>query len=1092
MDAVLAIYGSHNSTISLALNGNIVEVVEIERLVNKKNASLFFYEPTQVQNSKEVLLTVKELFKDKYNIDHFSFCYYDMVDLDMVKEVYSADEYIQTSHHRNHSCSSLYQSTHEEALVLSFDGGGNDGWFRLFRHKRKEEPENILDLQINYGVCYGMVGHFVSELKHEEDYLRGNLVYAGKLMGLAGYGVVRQEWLEEFEKWYDLPSGVEHETLFEEMLNRLNIPLNDNKLANSKDSKDLAATNQFMLEEKILKLINPHLDSYPDLPIHITGGGGLNILFNTRLSTIRETFVTPNPSDCGLAVGMLCGHIKPEHPIDITYSGPNVFDKFDLGNLLNANSFQGKFNISTNLNYLVEDLKNGKIVGVVRGRCEHGPRALGNRSILCNPSFPDMKDLLNLKVKHREQFRPFAPVVRLEDVSTYFEFNKESRWMNYCPKVKDEWKEKLQAITHVDGTARVQTVTEDQNPWLYKLLTEFKNSTGIGVLLNTSFNVDGKPILNTYNDAFKVYSETELDSLVLQDTYICKEVSKEEKPSDKLTVVTGLWNIDNHRKSFDVYIEHLQKLLTLDCNLFLYLPSELEKYVWEKRNRNNTHVQVYELSDIKDMYGDFWDLTQNIRTSESWQNLTGEGGWLKESPQLKNEWYNPIVMSKMSLLHNSVIWNPFNSDYFMWLDAGITTTVNEGYFAGDWFDKIIDHFDPFLFLSYPYKAVDEVHGFTHEGMQSYTNTPIEYVCRGGLFGGTADSIRDANGKYWHLLNSTLRAGLMGTEESIFTILAYQEPENFRRYMLDDNGLIVKFAINLINDKVELEKIPEKRIKYKKVIYNTNKVKTNLYILTFNFPDQVLYTIESMKKVPEWLERPHLVLLDNSTDSTARQDNKEIAEEYNFEYISLEGNKGICGGRQVAAEHFHESDADYYFFFEDDMTSNPPTFEGQFCRNGLRKYIPNLYDILHKIMIKENFDYLKMSFTEVYWDNNIQTSWYNVPQDIRTQYWPEYDQLPTTGKDPNAPRTQFKQIDNVDGVAYIDGDITYTNWPMIMSKEGNYKVFIETKWDNPFEQTWMSYVFQKQKKGEIKAGVLLASPIWHERIKHYKPEERREN
>jgi len=108
MDAVIAIYGSHNSTVSLALNGNIVEVIEIERLVNKKNASLFFYEPTQVKNPKEILLTVKELFKDKYNIDHYSFCYYDMVDLDIVKEIYSADEYIQTSHHRNHFCISIY------------------------------------------------------------------------------------------------------------------------------------------------------------------------------------------------------------------------------------------------------------------------------------------------------------------------------------------------------------------------------------------------------------------------------------------------------------------------------------------------------------------------------------------------------------------------------------------------------------------------------------------------------------------------------------------------------------------------------------------------------------------------------------------------------------------------------------------------------------------------------------------------------------------------------------------------------------------------------------------------------------------------
>jgi len=175
-----------------------------------------------------------------------------------------------------------------------------------------------------------------------------------------------------------------------------------------------------------------------------------------------------------------------------------------------------------------------------------------------------------------------------------------------------------------------------------------------------------------------------------------------------------------------------------------------------------------------------------------------------------------------------------------------------------------------------------------------------------------------------------------------------------------------------------------------------------------------------------------------------------------------------------------------------MTVNPPEFEGQFCRNGFRKYIPGLYDILHKIMIKEKFDYLKLSFTEVYFDNDKQCSWYNVPQDIRTKLWPHYDQLPIHGLDSNCPRTKFNNIGNVEGVSYIDGEVYYANWPMIVSKEGNKKMFIDTKWAHPYEQTWMSHIHQKNVEGDIKSGVLLASPIWHDRIMHYKPEERREN
>ena len=163
-------------------------------------------------------------------------------------------------------------------------------------------------------------------------------------------------------------------------------------------------------------------------------------------------------------------------------------------------------------------------MGIARDRMEHGPRALGNRSILCNPSIPEMKDILNEKVKHREYYRPFAPVVRLEDVSEYFEWEGESRWMTFCPKVKKEWRKKLPSITHVDNTARIQTVTQEQNPWLYELLTKFKEKTGVGVLLNTSFNVNGKPILNTIRDAFEILDKSEMDGLVIEDTYIKKRV----------------------------------------------------------------------------------------------------------------------------------------------------------------------------------------------------------------------------------------------------------------------------------------------------------------------------------------------------------------------------------------------------------------------------------------------------------------------------------------------------------------------------------------------------------------------------------------
>jgi hypothetical protein len=333
---------------------------------------------------------------------------------------------------------------------------------------------------------------------------------------------------------------------------------------------------------------------------------------------------------------------------------------------------------------------------------------------------------------------------------------------------------------------------------------------------------------------------------------------------------------------------------------------------------------------------------------------------------------------------------------------------------------------------------------------------------------------------------------MGTEESLFSVMAHLEPHIYRRYALDENGLIVKFIQDLMEDNVRLENNGGRAHVLPKGVYNPNTSKTSLYMLTFNFPEQIEHTVATWEaNSPDWMSKPRKILLDNSTDESARIKNQELAVKYNFEYIPMEGNVGINGGRLFAAKHFQESDSDYYFFFEDDMGLHSNSEQG-FCRNGFKSYIPDLYRKVHDIMAKEDFDFLKLSFTEVYMDNNIQVSWYNVPQSVRTYMWPNYDQLPISGIDPYAPRTKFNKIDTHNELAYISGEIYYANWPMIVSKKGNQKMFLDTQWEHPFEQTWMSYMFQETVKGNINPAVLLTSPVWHNRIVYYKPEERREN
>jgi hypothetical protein len=406
-------------------------------------------------------------------------------------------------------------------------------------------------------------------------------------------------------------------------------------------------------------------------------------------------------------------------------------------------------------------------------------------------------------------------------------------------------------------------------------------------------------------------------------------------------------------------------------------------------------------------------------------------------------------------------------------------------------ENITQHFDPFLFLAYPYEARDEIHGFDFKAMNSMAGEEVKLVCRGGLFGGTKEAINSANALYYSLLQRSLSAGYMGTEESIFSIMAYLEPERYRRYLLDENGLVVKFIQALINNSTKLQDIPQPRQHLQPKTVDVDKIKVSVYMLTFNFPHQVEHTIQTWLNHPKFLTHTQNYLIDNSTNDDAREKNKAICEKYGFTHLITGQNLGINRGRVLAAEHFQTSDSDYYLFLEDDMGAHAPDNQGH-CRNGFKLGVNNLYDKVVKIMETGDVDYLKLSYTEVYMDNNIQVSWYNVPQEVRSRIWPDYHKLPVTGLDPNCPRTQFKTIEVVDGVSYATGEIYYANWPMIMGKRGNQRVFLDTQWAHPYEQTQMSYVFQETVKGNIKPAILLASPINHNRIAHYQPEERREN
>jgi carbamoyltransferase len=205
--------------------------------------------------------------------------------------------------------------------------------------------------------------------------------------------------------------------------------------------------------------------------------------------------------------------------MNISYSGIPILDIEKKSELL-----EGRKTRELDLDYVCKLLKQGKIIGVCRGDSEVGPRALGNRSIVCDPSFENMKNTLNSKVKFREWFRPFAPFCLKEQANEYFESRdfENFEFMSYSPLVKDDYRKKIPSITHIDGTARLQTVTQESHQFFYDLLNKFKKYSDTNVLLNTSFNIKGFPILTSIEDSLYVLDNTELDCLIIENTIIEK------------------------------------------------------------------------------------------------------------------------------------------------------------------------------------------------------------------------------------------------------------------------------------------------------------------------------------------------------------------------------------------------------------------------------------------------------------------------------------------------------------------------------------------------------------------------------------------
>jgi len=521
MENVIAIYIYHDASICIKI-GNNYRIFEVERFTRQR------YDTLINSDYEKIYSTVFDIIRKDYNIENFDVCLYihDLVpeQKKYLIKLWKIKEFRNCDHHLAHAMGAFYLSGFNESLIISYDGGGpnKENFIEYFEvyyaNKSKGELLYCSSIPLDLGAPYGVTAIPISEIHKTQNYEEKFLSFAGKLMGLSAYGKDQTDNLIPLKIFFKEKIG--DPILLYEKFKKLKIgvnPLNLNiNTLEAGLSYNLARASQQIFEEIFIEYTHGILSKNENIPLCLTGGCALNVLLNERIRLMYPKipiFIPPNPNDCGLTFGMIVSEFPPNNVPIITYSGYPILDMNEFPNYIEK--YKGK---KIDNSGIIEIINSGKIVGLMYGNSECGPRALGNRSIICDPSISNMKDILNNKVKHREWFRPFAPVVQLEKASKYFEFNSySSPYMSFASKIKKEYIGKFPAINHVDNTARLQTVTKKQHFLFYDLLTEYRKKFNKDILLNTSFNIKSKPILTRISDAIEILNTTKIDYVVIED-----------------------------------------------------------------------------------------------------------------------------------------------------------------------------------------------------------------------------------------------------------------------------------------------------------------------------------------------------------------------------------------------------------------------------------------------------------------------------------------------------------------------------------------------------------------------------------------------
>ncbi len=493
----------------------------------------------------------EKLFQKKYLFDLFQELDENFKDIKKIKF---------SEHHYSHAASAFYPSPFNEAIILTLDGVGE--WATTTVAYGKNNKITMLK-EIHFphslGLLYSAFTYYLGFKVNSGEY---------KVMGLAPYGkpIYKDLILKHLidlktdgsfrlnMSFFNFATGLtmtnkKFENLFGQPVRK-----KEDELL-TEFHMDIASSVQVVTEEIVLRLTQDIANEYKVKNLCMAGGVALNCVANGKIlkeKIFENIWVQPAAGDAGGALGAALAYwhqelnhprkINPNDSMQGSYLGPR-FKNSDVEKELSfINAIFKKYNEEELINILSNELSKEKIVGWFQGRMEFGPRALGARSILADPRSKKMQKELNLKVKFRESFRPFAPSVLFEDVNQWFKLKKSSPYMLLVADIKKDLqiamtmeqeklfgidklnikRSKIPAVTHVDYSARVQTVHQKTNPRYYKLLKKFKEITGCSVLVNTSFNIRGEPIVCTVKDAFRCFMGTNIDILVIEDFIMYK------------------------------------------------------------------------------------------------------------------------------------------------------------------------------------------------------------------------------------------------------------------------------------------------------------------------------------------------------------------------------------------------------------------------------------------------------------------------------------------------------------------------------------------------------------------------------------------